>query len=263
MSHLVYWLKGKLVVVPRSDPFAERSMMKTLLTFPAAARRIPAWAMLACVALACVFNSPLDAAQSKPNVVLFLVDDMGWMDSSAYGSQYYETPHMERLAKQAMRFTDAYALPLCSPSRASILTGQYSSRHRVTSASGLRPPAEPGASPYALRAAPNRQLIYANSKNYLDPQLVTIAEVLQAAGYRTGHFGKWHLGLMPEHWPQTQGFETTWHCAPDPGPPSYFSPYGVVSQGRPTGRQKAGNITDEIDAQLKDVLGKFKPDLGG
>ena len=85
----------------------------------------------------------LDGAE-RPNVVLFLVDDMGWMDSSAYGSKYYETPNMERLAKQSMRFTDAYALPLCSPCRASILTGQYSSRHGITSASGHRPPAKPG-----------------------------------------------------------------------------------------------------------------------
>ena len=60
-------------------------------------------------------------AAERPNVILFLVDDMGWMDSSVYGSQYYETPNMERLATQSMLFTDAYALPLCSPTRASIL----------------------------------------------------------------------------------------------------------------------------------------------
>ncbi|MBN2294303.1 MAG: sulfatase-like hydrolase/transferase, partial [Pirellulales bacterium] len=67
------------------------------------------------------------AAESRPNIVLFLVDDMGWMDCEAYGSRYYESPNMNRLAEQAMRFTDAYALPLCSPTRASIMTGQYSS----------------------------------------------------------------------------------------------------------------------------------------
>jgi arylsulfatase A-like enzyme len=189
-----------------------------------------------------VCGDVLHAAQ--PNVVLFLVDDMGWMDTSAYGSEYYETPHMKRLASQAMRFTDAYATPLCSPTRASILTGQYSSRHGITSASGHRPAAEPGAAPYPEKAPPNRPLIYANSKNYLDPKLTTLAEVLRDAGYRTGHFGKWHLGLMPQYWPEEQGFETAWHCAPDPGPPSYFSPYGVARQGVPTGRQKVGNITD-------------------
>jgi arylsulfatase A-like enzyme len=183
-------------------------------------------------------------APAKPNVVLFLVDDMGWMDSTPYGSQYYETPNMERLARQAMRFTSAYALPLCSPTRASILTGQYSSRHGITSASGHRPPAPPGQSRYPEKALPNRRFIYPQSKNFLDPGLVTLAEVLRKAGYRTGHFGKWHLGLLPQHWPNQQGFETTWHCAPDPGPPSYFSPYGVHAEGRPTGQHKVGNITD-------------------
>ncbi len=199
---------------------------------------------LVVLTLLCPLVDQINAAESKPNVVLFLVDDMGWMDSSVYGSQYYETPHMERLAKQAMRFTDAYAMPLCSPARASILTGQHSSRHRITSATGHRPPAASGASPYPERAAPNRPLIYAQSKNYLDPQLITLAEVLRDAGYRTGHFGKWHLGLMPEHWPKTQGFETAWHCAPDPGPPSYFSPYGVLPEGKPGGQAKVGTITD-------------------
>ena len=206
----------------------------------------------ALVALFCVpsFSATVAGKDRRaPNVVLFLVDDMGWMDSSVYGSKYYETPQMERLARQSMRFTDAYAVPLCSPTRASILTGQYSSRHGVTSASGHRPAAEPGVSPYPERTSPSRLLIYADSKNYLDPELVTLAEVLREAGYRTGHFGKWHLGLMPEHWPETQGFETTWHCAPDPGPPTYFSPYGVVSEGRPVGQQKVGNITDGPDGE--------------
>jgi len=147
-----------------------------------------------------------------------------------------------------MRFTDAYALPLCSPARASILTGQYSSRHGITSASGHRPAAKPFA-PYPAKGKAQQKFIYPNSKNYLEPKLVTLAEVLKGQGYRTGHFGKWHLGLMPEHWPETQGFETTWHCAPDPGPPSYFSPYGVSKEGRPTGQNKVGNITDGPDGE--------------
>ncbi len=183
-------------------------------------------------------------AEERPNVILFLVDDMGWMDSEPYGSEYYETPNMTRLAAQSMRFTDAYAIPLCSPCRASILTGQYTSRHRVTSASGHQPPAEAGASPYPEKTAPDRPLIYANSKNYLDPEITNLAEVLRDAGYRTGHFGKWHLGLTEPHRPGNQGFETTWQCAPDPGPPSYFSPYGVSAEGRPSGQNHVGNITD-------------------
>ncbi|MCB9952110.1 MAG: sulfatase [Planctomycetaceae bacterium] len=183
-------------------------------------------------------------AAERPNVVIFLVDDMGWMDSTPYGSQYYETPNMQRLAKQSMRFTDAYALPLCSPTRASILTGQYSSRHRVTSASGHQPAAATDASPYPSSAPATKPLIYANSKNYLDPSLTTLAEVLQQANYRTGHFGKWHLGLSQEHWPDKQGFDVAFHAQPSPGPPSYFSPYAVSPDGKPSGQHHVGTITD-------------------
>ena len=200
--------------------------------------------MLLAAALLPLYGIAEAKEKTRPNIVLFLVDDMGWMDSAPYGSRYYETPEMDRFSTQAMRFTNAYALPLCSPTRASILTGQYSSRHRVTSASGHRPPAPPDASPYPEKTAPNKRLIYADSKNYLDPGFITIAEVLRDAGYRTGHFGKWHLGLMPEHWPEKHGFEVAFHAEPSPGPASYFSPYGVYPDGRPSGQHHVGTITD-------------------
>ena len=148
------------------------------------------------------FSGPaIDAAQrsGRPNVVLFLVDDMGWMDSMPYGSQYYETPQMQRLSKQSMRFTNAYATPLCSPTRASILTGQYSSRHGITSASGHQPALDPKASRYPAKASPKSRFIYAQSRRHLDLKLDTLGEVMRDAGYRTGHFGKWHLGLSQEH----------------------------------------------------------------
>ncbi|MEQ8789610.1 MAG: sulfatase [Pirellulaceae bacterium] len=197
--------------------------------------------LLLVLVFACASSS---SAAERPNVVLFMVDDMGWMDSEPYGSRYYETPNMTRLARQSMRLTDAYAVPLCSPTRATILSGQYSARHGVTSASGHRPAAPADAARYPASAPPTSQFIYPLSKNYLDPEITTLAEVLRKAGYRTGHFGKWHLGVAPEHRPDQHGFETTWFCVPDPGPPSYFSPYGVEQQGRPTGGQRVGNITD-------------------
>lgn len=106
---------------------------------------------------------------------------------------------MERLAKQSMRFTDAYAVPLCSPTRASILTGQYSSRHGVTSATGHKPPRPAGFKYLPDRAPPRQPLRMPISKNYLDPSHHTLAEALRDAGYRTGHFGKWHLGLTEPH----------------------------------------------------------------
>ncbi len=190
-------------------------------------------------------SAPLLAAPSKPNVILFLVDDMGWMDSTPYGSQYYVTPNMDRLAKQSMRFTDAYALPLCSPTRASLLSGQYSARHGVTSASGHQPPQPAGFAFLPATGPANRAVLYPESKNYLEPSQVTLAEALKAGGYRTAHIGKWHLGLTRPHWPEAQGFDVAFHCHPDPGPPgNYFSPYGVTADGEPRGPKRVGTITD-------------------
>lgn len=185
------------------------------------------------------------SADRKPNVVLFLVDDMGWMDCGVYGSKYYETPNIDRFAKQAMRFTNAYSCPLCSPTRASLMTGQYSARHGITSASGHQPP-QPAGHKFLPDTAPaNKQYRLPESKNYLEPSQYTLAEALRDAGYRTGHFGKWHLGLTKPHWPEQQGFDVAFHCHPDPGPPgNYFSPYGVVPDGEPKGRTRVGNITD-------------------
>lgn len=185
------------------------------------------------------------AAPERPNVILFLVDDMGWMDSTPYGSEYYDTPNMARLARESMRFTDAYALPLCSPTRASILTGQYSARHGITSATGHLAPQPPGHNFLAETAPPNRPVILPESRNFLDPAHLTLAEILRDSGYRTAHVGKWHLGLTRPHWPEQHGFETAFHCHPDPGPPgNYFSPYGVQLDGEPRGRAKVGTITD-------------------
>jgi arylsulfatase A-like enzyme len=195
--------------------------------------------------LTCVAGA---ATKVKPNVILFLVDDMGWMDCGAYGSTYYETPNIDAFAKQAMRFTQAYAQPLCSPTRASLLTGQYSSRHRITSASGHLPPQAPDASLYPDAAGPNAPLLFPESKNYLEPAQYTLAEALHDAGYRTGHFGKWHLGLTQPYWPERQGFDLAFHAEPSAGPPGqYFSPYGVVPPGTPKSkgqRQTLGTFTD-------------------
>lgn len=187
----------------------------------------------------------LQAAPARPNVVLFLVDDMGWMDSGVYGSEYYEMPNVDRFAARATRFTQAYASPLCSPTRASILTGKHSTRHGILTASGHQPPQPPGFNFMPETAPANRPLISPVSKNYLDPAEHTLAEALREAGYATAHIGKWHLGLTPEFRPEAQGFDVAWHCAPDPGPPGeYFSPYGVVPEGHPTSRSKVGTITD-------------------
>jgi arylsulfatase A-like enzyme len=202
-------------------------------------------------ALATLASDGASAADARrPNIVLFLVDDMGWIDCGAYGSKYYETPNIDRLAQRGMLFTDAYsANPLCSPTRASILTGKYPARHGITTPSGHLPPQPAGYVFQPATAGPNQRMIEPESKHYLDPAEYTIAEALRDVGYRTAHFGKWHLGLTEPHWPDKQGFEVAWHAKPDPGPPSYFSPYGFkayqsFSDG-PPGEYITDRLTDE------------------
>ncbi len=195
------------------------------------------------------------ASEDRPNIIMFLVDDMGWLDSTPYGSQYYETPNMQRLSEQGMLFTDAYsAHPLCSPTRASIMTGKYPARLGFVSAAGHKPPLPPGAARYPERAASNRPTLQPIAARNLDPDEYTIAEAFSDAGYATAHMGKWHLGLNPEHWPEAVGFQVSFHGAPDPGPRSYFSPYqfkaGTVEDG-PDGEYITDRLTDEAVAFIE------------
>ena len=135
---------------------------------------------------------------SKPlNVVFILADDMGWTDVSCYGSEFYETPNIDRLASQGMRFTDAYAACcVCSPTRASILTGKYPARLRITDfISGKK-------FPYAKLRRPDFTL-------NLPIETITIADALKTKGYATGCFGKWHVSNKnnPDFAPDKQGFD--------------------------------------------------------
>jgi len=147
-----------------------------------------------------------------------------------------------------MVFTDAYAAnPLCSPTRASIMTGKYPARLRLTTPSGHLPPL-PDEPLIPAEGPPNRKMLLPRSKRFLPADETTIAEALRDAGYATAHVGKWHLGVNPEHWPEAQGFEVSFHGAPDPGPRSYFSPYefraGTVTDG-PEGEYITDRVTDE------------------
>ena len=185
-------------------------------------------------------------APPKPmNVVLFVVDDMGWMDSSVYGSRYYETPNLERLARTAIRFTDAYsAAPLCTATRASILTGNYPGRLHITGASG-HVPARPG--PLLPEKAPAHQkMLSPRCQGFLPLEEYTLAEALHDAGYRTAHIGKWHLGHDEQYWPEHQGFEVNIGGGRWPGPPSYFAPYHIDNlPDGPEGEYIADRLTDE------------------
>ena len=193
----------------------------------------------------------------SPNVVLFLVDDMGWMDSGAYGSDYYETPNIDRLAERGMLFTDAYAAsPVCSPTRASVLTGKYPARLGLTAARGHRPAPPEGTPPYE-EAEPDRPLILPRSGHFLDPQEYTLTQALREAGYRTGHFGKWHLGARRKHWPDQQHFDVTWSApyASPVRPQGYFAPYsfkrGTIESG-PPGEYLVDRLTAEAVAFIED-----------
>jgi arylsulfatase A-like enzyme len=198
----------------------------------------------------CFVNSIAAAAETgqKPNVLFFLVDDMGWMDTTVYGSQYYDTPNMDRLARRGMMFTDAYAAsPLCSPTRASIMTGKYPARLGITAPVCHLPP-DPNWTLFPPTAPAMLKVICPNSRRFLPLEEYTLAEALRDGGYRTGHFGKWHLGVTPDHWPEKQGFQVAIHGKPDAGPVSYISPYGFKDgtlKDGPPGEYLTDRLTDE------------------
>ncbi|HUV66254.1 MAG TPA: sulfatase-like hydrolase/transferase [Sedimentisphaerales bacterium] len=126
-------------------------------------------------------------AKDKPNIILFLVDDMGWTDCGAYGSQYYETPNVDQFAAQSMLFTDAYAHPLCSPSRASIMTGQEETRHGIMSAHGHQEPDPPGPQVFQENPPATQPFLLPKSRQYLDPETVTLAEGHPSPKHRVGN----------------------------------------------------------------------------
>ncbi|MHC4123998.1 MAG: sulfatase, partial [Planctomycetota bacterium] len=182
----------------------------------------------------------------RPNIVFILADDMGWVDSSTYGSEYYETPNLDRLAKRGMLFTDAYAAsPVCSPTRASLLTGKYPARLGITSPVCHLPPFDKDHPRINKGAAANRKMVTPNSRRFLEPEEYTVAEAFRDAGYKTGIVGKWHLGNVAEHLPGRQGFEEDMG-SPNPAPPSYFSPYKLTNfPDGPKGEYVTDRVTDE------------------
>lgn len=186
----------------------------------------------------------------KPNIIFFLVDDMGWMDTSINGSEYYETPNMERLAKMGMKFTHAYAAnPLCSPTRSSILTGQDPARIRLTTPGGHLPP-NPEKDLNAKEGEPWQKVATPASRTFLSTDQFTIAEALKENGYTTAHIGKWHLG-QKGYWPEDHGFNINFGGQQHPGPPSYFSPYKIPNL--PNG-EKNEYITDRVTKEALNFL---------
>ena len=175
-------------------------------------------------------------SNSKPNFVFFLIDDLGWTDLGCYGSSFYETPNIDRLASQGMRFTDAYAAcSVCSPTRASIMTGKYPARLGITQWIG----------------GPNQPTEYLH---YMPLDELTVAEALKGQGYATGFVGKWHLGDKP-YYPKQQGFDINVGGDASGAPPTYFWPYAKRDRAleqMPPGGHEGEYLTDRLtDESLK------------
>lgn len=157
----------------------------------------------------------LKASAPRPNIVLFLVDDLGWGDMGCYGDTFHETPNIDRLAAEGLKFTNAYAAaPVCSPSRASLLTGKWPARLHLTQWI-------PG------NIYPHKKLLEPSQTQHLDLSIPTLAQKLKQVGYQTAAIGKWHLGgdgYLPENF----GFDTniagSIYGSPPP-PNHYFGPF--------------------------------------
>jgi arylsulfatase A-like enzyme len=187
---------------------------------------------------------------SRPNIVLFLVDDLGQRDIGAYGSTFHETPNLDKFAKEGVKFTDAYSnCPVCSPTRASLLTGKYPQRTGVTDYLGV-----------STKWTANTKLIPAPLGDRLELKEETVAELLKANGYETFFAGKWHLG--PEgYFPENQGFDINKGGHERGGPyggKMYFSPYGNprLTDG-PDGEHLADRLANETCSFIRST--KQKP----
>lgn len=180
----------------------------------------------------------LEPPSSQPcNIVFILIDDLGATDLTCTGSRFYETPHIDRLATQGMRFLNGYsACTVCSPTRAAIMTGKYPARLHLTDwiKGHVRPKAKLRIPDWTM---------------YLPLEEVTVAERLRSAGYATVHIGKWHLGDSP-YYPEHQGFDLNIGGCHIGSPGNYFWPYGkgasrVPLEGGHEGEYLTDRLTDE------------------
>ncbi len=196
-------------------------------------RRLPGLALLALLLLASVSASAI-GKQRQPNFVFFLVDDLGYNDIGANNPEtFYETPNVDRLAAQGVRFTNGYAVnPVCSPTRYSLLTGKYPTRVGATNwFSGRRQGRFRGAELH----------------DRMPSEEITLAEALRQAGYRTAFLGKWHLGPTAEFWPEAQGFDINVGGHDRGSPPGgYFAPFrNPRLPDGPAGEHLTARLTDE------------------
>lgn len=172
------------------------------------------WAICLAIIVNSLCTGGARCETNPPNIILFLIDDLGWKDLGCQGSTYYQTPHIDALARNGVRFTDAYAAcAVCSPTRAAVLTGKYPARLLLTDwlPSGRWDPKAKLKTGRFLRGLPVEEL--------------TLAEALRDAGYRTASIGKWHLGSEPFSLPEHHGFDFNIGGNAHGAPGSYFFPY--------------------------------------
>lgn len=192
------------------------------------------------------------AAERPPNIIVFLVDDLGWGDMGCYGSKLHETPNVDLLAQEGMRFTNGYAAcTVCSPSRAAIMTGQYPARLHLTDW-------------IAGHKNAKAKLKVPDWKMYMDHSLITLPEALKTKGYATAFFGKWHLmpnhqkELMAEHTPEKHGFDLNvggreWGQPKGKG--KYFYPWDMP--GLKEGKE-GGFLTDRLTTEANTWMDTVK-----
>ena len=191
---------------------------------------------------------------SKPNVLFILIDDMGWMDLGCQGNKNLHTPNIDNLAKEGMRFTDAYApAPVCSPTRAAIITGHSPARLQITN-----------HLPHQDRFTPkDSKLLPAKMLNHLSLESETLAERLKIdAHYATAFIGKWHLytGRDKKYNPLNQGFDINIGGCSYGGPPTFFDPYRIdFLPDRKKGEYLPNRLADEAIAFISEQKSKDKP----
>ncbi|MCI0745053.1 MAG: sulfatase [Verrucomicrobia subdivision 3 bacterium] len=210
---------------------------------PQSDMRAGSFQVIGLLLLACnIFAGASD--KRPPNIVLILADDLGWADLGCQGSPFYQTPHLDELAADGMRFTTAYAAPVCSPTRASVMTGKHPARLRLTDWL-------PGR-----KDMPSQKLQRPDIRQRLPRAEVTVAEILTHAGYATVAIGKWHLG-GPGFGPTDQGFQLNIAGDHRGTPPGYFAPYLATNQPPlpGIGESEAGEyLTDRLTAEAEKFI---------
>lgn len=199
----------------------------------------------------------------RPNIILILADDLGWSDTTPYQDpeeDFYETPEIAALAKRGMRFTHAYsASPLCSPTRASILNGQYPGRIRLTTPACHIPQVvlNPGI---MEKAPPTSPVVEPETRTRFPNFYVTIPEILKGGGYQSAFVGKWHLGRAP-YFPDQQGFDLVIGGREHPGPPGgFFAPWPIDTiPESPAGSHIDDVITTESIKWMREKVGNDEP----